>query len=72
MTDNYKLFVVGESSPDPENWSIWSEYSLVIAKGEDEARRLAEKDGETPVAEIPLTAPLYILTQSEPNWGEDL
>ena len=68
-----KLFVVGESSPDPEKWSIWSEWSLVIAADEDQAKEMAGAGGASQdVCEIPMDKPLYIVKMSEPNHGDDI
>lgn len=64
-----KLFVVGESDPNPANWNIWSEYSLVIAKNEQEAKKIGD---DVICAEIPLDNPMILVKQNEPNWGEDL
>lgn len=65
-----KLYVCGETSPDPEKWSIWSEYALVLAASPEEAAKLSER---TPVTEIPLDKPLYLVGMTEPtNWGDDL
>jgi hypothetical protein len=64
-----KLYVVGESTPDPEKWSMWSEYALVIASSEEEARKLAGKDAV--VQEIPMDKPLFLVGMTAPNWGED-
>jgi hypothetical protein len=60
-----KLFVVGERSPDPETWSPWGEFSLVIAADAEAA--LAAVNGESaplvrmPVCEIPMDKPLYLV-----------
>jgi hypothetical protein len=47
-----KLFVVGESSGDPDEWSGEGGYSIVIAHDETEAMSFSPGG---PVAEIPLT-----------------
>lgn len=66
-----RLFVVGESSPDPDKWSIWSEWSLVIAEDADGARKIAEEPNSD-VCEIPMDKPLRLVTMTEPNWGENI
>lgn len=66
-----KLFVVGESSPDPEKWSIWSEWALVVAESEDAARKMDGRD-EKAVTEVPMDKPLYLVKMPEPAWGDDL
>lgn len=66
-----KLYVVGENTPDPEKWSIWSEYALVLADSPEQAQELSDRKGE-PVCEIPTDKPLYLVGITEPNWGEDL
>lgn len=51
-----RLFVVGSSSPHPEDWSSW-EVEFVIAHDVDEARRLV-KERLVSITEIPLMARL--------------
>jgi hypothetical protein len=65
----YKLFVCGESSPNPEDWSAWSEYSIVIAKDEKEA---CEISGDMFATEIALEKPMLLVKMPEPNLGEDI
>ncbi len=65
-----KLYVVGESSANPDDWSVWTEWALVIAPDANEALRLAERAG--PVTEIPMDAPLHLVRMPEPNWGADV
>ena len=73
-----KLWVVGEDTPDPKKWSIWSEYVLVIAADEAEARRIAECDPTESVykmesvCEIPMDKPLCLVRMAEPSWGDDI
>ena len=47
-----KLYVVGESSCDPDEWSGEGGYSIVLAHDETEAMSFSPGP---PVAEIPLT-----------------
>ena len=71
MIKEYKLYVVGEDDPDPETWSIWSEYALVIARDKEEALKLL---GElaSEVHEVKLDSPKVLVVQPEPNWGSDI
>lgn len=66
-----KLFVVGETSPNPKDWSIWSEYVLVLANSPNEALRLSDRQGEK-VTEIPMDKSVVLVSMSEPDWGRDL
>lgn len=67
-----KLFVVREDSPDPDKWSGWSEWSIVVAEDEADARAVVGEDPTTPVCEIPMNRRLHLVTMSEPRMGEDL
>lgn len=67
-----KLYVVGEDAPDPSKWSIWSEWSLVLAGTPDQARELAGESAGALVCEIPLDKPIHLVTMPEPAWGDDL
>ena len=60
-----KLFVVGERSPDPEEWS--RRHWFVIAHDQSEAERLAM---EKPATEIPMTTPM-VLGDGDSGWPED-
>lgn len=65
-----KLYVVGEGTADPDQWSQWSEYALVIAEGEEQAMDLSGRLG--PATEIPMDKPLYLLGMTGPNIGDDI
>lgn len=66
-----KLYVVGEDTPDPKNWSIWSEWELVIAP--DAATALTMATSPTgKFCEIPMDKPLHLVAMSEPAWGDDI
>ncbi len=69
------LYVVGESSPDPESWLPWSEFSLVIARTPEEARELAEELDNTPVAVISMDESKHLITMPEypgdDDWSDD-
>lgn len=60
----HKLFVVGESSPDPRVWSRQTEYALVIAPTRRQACLVAHVPDDEPVCEIPLDRPLFLLRKS--------
>jgi hypothetical protein len=67
-----KLFVVGESSPDPKTWSqdCW----LVAAEDADEARRMVERPGAE-ICEIPVETPPRVGSTTlppDPYFGENL
>lgn len=64
-----KLFVTGETLPDPAKWSIWSEWSLVIANDLDDAMKIT---GDATGCEIPMDKPLHLVQMPEPNWGDDI
>lgn len=66
-----RLYVVGNASPDPGEWSIWDEVAIVVAASPRAARLLADRpQGE--VAEIPLDRPLLLVSMPEPSMGKDL
>jgi hypothetical protein len=52
-----KLFVVGESSGDPERWSEYSERVFVIAADKEEARAIAGDLVADVAAEVELSKP---------------
>jgi hypothetical protein len=67
-----KLFVVGNKSPNPDDWSIWDEVKIVVAENDKRARELAGAHEIEPVAEIKLDKEQLLISQSEPNWCDDL
>ncbi len=67
----FGLYVVGEGQPNPEYWSPWSEWSLVIARTTEEAQDLAECLG-APCCRIPMDKALNLVTMPEPRMGSDL
>lgn len=67
-----KLYVVGETSPNPDDWSIWSEWTLVIAPNPERAKELSENPRSEPVTEIPLDRECVLCSMEEPSMGEDL
>ena len=67
-----KIWVVGESSPDPETWSRWSEFSIVVAATKEEAKALADAHQTDAVTEIPMDRPLRLCSMPEPAWGRDV
>lgn len=56
----YKLWVVGESSSDPDDWSEWGYYELVIAKDREEALKVAGRKNEDYVAEVLMDKAKYL------------
>lgn len=50
-----KLFVVGESSGNPDDWSEFGGYELVIARGPQEAMEMAVSPG--PATEVSFDKP---------------
>jgi hypothetical protein len=76
MEARMKLYVVGESTPEPAKWSIWSEWSLVLAGSPEDALRVAgDAKGYTTnreVCEIPMDKPMHLVTMPEPSWGDDI
>ena len=69
---SFKLYVVGEETSDPENWSVWSEYALVIATDEADARRLAGQGDAICVTEILMDRSIHLVSMHEPNHGNDI
>ena len=65
------LWVVGGSSPDPTMWSSWSEWVLVVARDEGEARKVAERP-TAPCCRLPLDAPAALYQCPEPRQGADI
>ena len=56
-----KLFVVGESSGNPDDWHAFGGYSLVLAMSPEEATRLA---GDYPAVEVSLDKSRLLLRVS--------
>jgi hypothetical protein len=65
-----KLFVVGEKSPCPDNWSPWNDRAIVIAHDAAEAIELAGLDGAD-VAEIPLANEALVLAFRNGDIGDE-
>lgn len=61
--ERLKLFVVGESSADPEKWSGEGAWALVIAHNAGEAASMA-RDAFGTVVEIPFDKPKKLLFES--------
>ena len=57
--ENLKLFVVGESSGDPNDWDDWDDRAIVIAHDGNEAIALSGL-GCHNVAEIKLESPIVL------------
>lgn len=54
-----KLYVVGESSPNPLDWGDWGPRTLVLASNENHARELCESVS-VHVTEVALTHPAVL------------
>ena len=66
------LYVVGESTPVAEDWGIWSEVKVVIAKDEESARLLAGGGEHEKVTQIPMNKEQILRDDCEPDWGDGL
>ena len=72
-----KLYVVNAQSGNPEEWDIFSEYSIVLASNKEEAVKLCGIElfdniyYENYVHEVPTHKPV-VLFQKLIDWGEDL
>lgn len=64
-----KLFVAGAMSPNPDDWDIWDEISLVLAENIEQVKEFTDK---TPVLEVDMNKPTLLCSMSEPNWRDDL
>lgn len=71
MGKKMKLFVIGEDTPDPDKWSIWSGWRLVLAPDLEAALALVDRASEI-ACEIPMDKPLVLAAMQEPNWQDDL
>jgi hypothetical protein len=60
-----KLFVVGEYSPDPDDWG--SEHFIVIANNAEEAEGLAMR---RPAVELPMDSPMVLACENT-GYGDD-
>jgi hypothetical protein len=60
-----RLFVVGESSGDPDEWSSYTNRAIVIAHDEEEARGLV--DFSNMVTEIVFTRAVELMHESAPD-----
>lgn len=77
-----KLFVVGNKSPNPDDWSIWDEVKIVMSENKERAIEIAYElapgtltetvFSNTPVAEIKLDKEQLLISMPEPRWGKDL
>ncbi len=64
--DEFKLFIVGESSGNPEDWTPWNPHrAIVVAHDKEEAISLV--DSAASVAEIPLTRAVKLMSESAPD-----
>ena len=68
-----KLYVVGNTSSNPNDWSEWDEIALVLAETSEQALTLTKYPFKD-VVEIPITGEAKLLYQTpspELWWGED-
>jgi len=65
------LYVVGEFSPDPENWLPGNGLSLVIARTPEEACELAGEMDGAPVAVILMDESKHLVTMPDEYHGDD-
>ncbi len=64
-----KLFVAGTDSPNPEEWTIWDEVSLLLAENKEQAKTITDK---RPIVEVNMDKAALLCSFSEPALGEDL
>jgi hypothetical protein len=57
--EKLKLFVVGESSSNPDDWDGYGTTAIVIAESKEQAKTLCPELSDT-VTEIPLDRPMVI------------
>ena len=67
-----KVFVVGESSPNPADWSNWDEYAIWMAESADDVRREGEYEEYETVTEVKVSTATLLCQIFEPNIGPDL
>jgi hypothetical protein len=60
-----KLFVVGEPSGRPSDWPIMCDRAFVIARDADEARKIARRDTDSPVAEVLFDEPTVLCVEKD-------
>ena len=57
-----KLWVVGKKSPNPDDWTIWTEYSLWVAETEERVRELSGCGQFEYVTEVDMTREVNVCT----------
>lgn len=69
-----KLFAIGTKNPNPSEWSIWDEVSVLIAEDKDKALLLARENNiySNEICEIDANKAQILFIGTEPNFGEDL
>jgi len=67
--ERLRLYVAGEGTGNPDDWSQWSEYSLLLAASVEQAETMTWK---RPIAEVDMSKPAVLVSLTEGNWGEDL
>ena len=56
-----KLFVVGHSSPTPDDWPSWGGWSLVVAERPDQATELVGDVATKPTTEVDISKPTMLV-----------
>ena len=69
-----KLWVVGESTQNPEDWSAWSAWSEVAIVLAETAELACEIGGGFPATEISMDTVKgkLLIRMPAPEWGDDL
>jgi hypothetical protein len=58
------LYVVGARSPNPDDWSEWGEWSLVIAENPERAMELAHEAASGIPIEVNMSSPARLIHHS--------
>lgn len=62
----FKLFVVGETSGNPDDWFPWNPYrAIVLARDADEAQEVAGHSFRA--TEIPMDRAVMLMSESAPD-----
>lgn len=58
--DKLRLFVVGECSPNPDEWSEFGGWSLVLAERAEQAIEIVGELGHGPATEVDTSKPTML------------
>lgn len=58
-----------KATPNPDEWSIWSELSIVVAETAEQACEIA---GDCPATEIKMDKAQLLVKMPELAWGDDI